>query len=294
MKNNQPKYPLYVVSKGRWDTRLTSEALCKQEVKHNIVIEEQEYKKYKKNINHRYAKLLVLDTKYQDEYDTCDDLGNTRSKGPGPARNFAWQHSIDNGHDWHWVMDDNIRIFLRFTKNRFIPAYTGAFWKAMEDFITRYENVGMGGPEYYMFIVRRNKYKPFRINTRIYSCNFIRNDLPYRWRGRYNEDTILSLDMLKEKWATIIFHTFLQEKMPTHVIKGGNTKEFYEKEGTLPKSKMQVAVHPDVSKLVSRFGRWHHKVDYAKFKTRPKLRKDIKIQKGNNEYGMVQKEHRAR
>ena len=291
---NQPKYPLYIVSKGRWDIPLTSEALCGQEVKHNIVIENQEYKQYKNNINHDYANLLVLDPKYQDEYDTCDDLGDTKSKGLGAARNFAWQHSIDNGHDWHWVMDDNINLFIRLTQNRYIPTYSGGFWRAMEDFMTRYENLGMGGPEYYMFITRRKKYKPFRLNTRIYSCNFIRNSLPYRWRGRYNEDTILSLDMLKDKWCTMIFHTFLQWKQTTQTVKGGNTKEFYEKEGTLAKSKMQVAVHPDVSELVWKYNRWHHKVDYAKFKTRPKLRKDIKIQKGNNEYGMTIKQHRER
>jgi hypothetical protein len=291
---NQPKYPLYVVSKGRWDTRLTSEALCGQEVQHNIVIENQEYKQYKNNINHKYAKLLVLDPKYQDEYDTCDDLGDTKSKGPGAARNFAWEHSIDNGHDWHWVMDDNINLFIRFNMNRYIPTYSGGFWRAMEDFMCRYENVAMGGPEYYMFITRRKKYKPFRLNTRIYSCNFIRNDVPFRWRGRYNEDTILSLDMLKEKWCTMIFHTFLQWKLPTQTVKGGNTKEFYEKEGTLAKSKMQVAVHPDVSELVWKYNRWHHKVDYARFKTVPKLKKGIVIPKGNNEYGMTIKQHRER
>ena len=256
-----------------------------------MIVEEPQYDDYAKYTDE--DKLLILPEKYKKEYDTFWKDEDQRT-GPGPARNFAWDHSISEGYQWHWVMDDNINLFIRLTQNRYIPTYSGGFWRAMEDFMTRYENLGMGGPEYYMFITRRKKYKPFRLNTRIYSCNFIRNSLPYRWRGRYNEDTILSLDMLKEKWCTMVFHTFLQWKLPTQTVKGGNTKEFYEKEGTLAKSKMQVAVHPDVSELVWKYNRWHHKVDYARFKTVPKLKKGIVIPKGSNEYGMTIKQHRER
>ena len=39
-----PKYPLYIVSKGRADTRLTSKALEYMKVPYSIVIEKQEYK----------------------------------------------------------------------------------------------------------------------------------------------------------------------------------------------------------------------------------------------------------
>jgi hypothetical protein len=117
-----------------------------------------------------------------------------------------------------------------------------------------------------MFIAAKQKYPPFVLNTRIYSCNFIRNDIPYRWRGRYNEDTDLSLRILKDGWCTVQFNVFIQKKINTQKIAGGNTKEFYAEEGTLPKSKMQVKLHPDVSKLVIRFNRWHHHVDYRQFK----------------------------
>jgi hypothetical protein len=61
------------------------------------------------------------------------------------------------------------------------------------------------------------------------------------------------------------FNTFLQEKITTQYIKGGNTAEFYAKEGTLPKSEMLVRLHPDVARLVWRFGREHHYVDYTPF-----------------------------
>ncbi len=126
------------------------------------------------------------------------------------------------------------------------------------------------------------------MNTRIYSCNLIRNDIPYRWRGRYNEDTDLSLRVLKDGWCTIQFNAFLQDKARTQSIKGGCNSEFYEREGTLPKSKMQVALHPDVSRLVRKFGRWHHEVDYGPFKKNKLIRKpNTEAKSGIDNYGMT-------
>ena len=300
-KDLQPQFPLYIPSKGRHEYMITSKQLSLMGVKHYVVVEPQQVSDYEKAV--REMKLLTtvlpLDMSYKDKYELCDGFGLTKSTGPGPARNFAWEHSISNGYKWHWVMDDNIRSFRRLNNNEKVKCESPAFWKAMEDFCLRYTNVGMAGPNYYMFAPARTKQPPFITNTRIYSCNLIRNDIPFRWRGRYNEDTIISLDMLKAGWCTIQFNAFLQEKMPTQVVKGGNTEEFYHKEGTvqkgqkyadtgtIAKSKMQVAVHPDVSKLVWKFNRWHHSVDYTPFKNQKLIKKsDINISNTVNNYGM--------
>jgi hypothetical protein len=164
-------------------------------------------------------------------------------------------------------MDDNIRGFWRLEDNRKIRARDATTLRCMEDFCLRYRNVAMAGPNYYMFASRKSKMPPFVMNTRIYSCNLIRNDVPFRWRGRYNEDTDLSLRMLKAGWCTIQFNAFLQWKMPTQLVKGGNTKEFYEKEGTEPKSMMIARMHPDVVRVAWRFGRCHHYAKYRVFRT---------------------------
>ena len=286
MSKNNPKYPLYIVSKGRADSRLTSKALEKMNTPYFIVIEKQEYDDYAAVINPK--KILILPEKYQEEYDVFDDLGRTKSTGPGAARNFVWEHSTASGCKWHWVMDDNIQMFLRMNKNLQIPVSNGAIFRAMEDFCERYENVSMAGPNYYMFVPRKSKVPPFIKNTRIYSCNLIKNDTPFRWRGRYNEDTDLSLRMLKAGWCTIQFNAFMQLKTTTQVLRGGNSKEFYDKEGTKPKSQMQVDMHPDVSKIVWKFGRWHHHVDYTSFKNINLIKKaDYKTKKKVKNYGMT-------
>ena len=283
----QPSFPVYIVSKGRsaHGSRLTSRYLEAMGVPYFIVVEEQEYADYAAVIDP--AKVLVLDKAYQRDYDTFDRLGDTKGKGPGPARNFAWDHSIAGGHAWHWVMDDNIHGFYRMNRNTKIKLADGTGFRVMEDFVLRYKNVGMAGPAYEMFAPRRQKQPPFILNTRIYSCNLIRNSLPFRWRGRYNEDTDLSLRILKAGLCTIQFVAFLQNKMGTQIVKGGNTAEFYAKEGTLAKSQMQVAMHPDVSRLVWKFGRAHHQVDYSPFRKNRLIRRDdITIPAGINEYGM--------
>jgi hypothetical protein len=296
-----PRFPLYIVSKGRHEYMVTSRVLSSIGVEHSIVVEPKEVEAYEAAVRDRglLARVVPLDMTYKSKYETCDDLGLSRSTGPGPARNFAWDHSIASGHEWHWVMDDNIRSFRRLNKNEKVKVADGAIFRAMEDFVLRYENVSMAGPNYFMFASARAPQPPFITNTRIYSCNLIRNDVPFRWRGRYNEDTILSLDMLKRRWCTVQFNAFLQEKMQTQALRGGNTGEFYHKEGkrepgkkytdtgTLAKSQMQVKVHPDVSKIVWRYGRIHHLVDYRKFKSNILIRKpEVKIPEAENEFGM--------
>lgn len=285
----QPSAPIYVVSKGRADTRLTVKALERMRVPYRIIVEEQEREMYEAVIEP--SNVLVLDPKYQAVYDTFDDLGDTKSKGPGAARNFAWDHSIEHGHAWHWVMDDNIREFYRLNRNHKVPLADGTGFAVMEAFAQRFRNVGMAGPNYAFFAKRKQKLRPFITNTRIYSCNLIRNDVPMRWRGRYNEDTDLSLRMLKSGWCTIQFNAYLQSKMRTQTMNGGNTAEFYADEGTRAKSEMQVRMHPDVSRVTHRFGRKHHFVDYTGFQAlKLWLRDDIDLDAEANEFGMMLRE----
>jgi hypothetical protein len=198
-----PRFPLYVVSKGRHKNMMTSRALTTMGVRHFVIVEPSELDAYRKAAVGLLAEVIPLDMSYKATYELLDDLGLTKSTGPGPARNFCWDHSIAAGYDWHWIMDDNIAAFHRFNDNLKVKCHSASWWNAMEDFATRYQSVAMVGPNYTMFAKRRVVIPPFVMNTRIFSCNLIRNDVPFRWRGRYNEDTILSLDMLKAGWCTM-------------------------------------------------------------------------------------------
>ena len=285
-----PRSPVYIVSKGRWDTRQTSKAFERMGVPYRIVVEEQEYDQYCSVI--APEKVLVLPAKYKEEYDTFDQLGDAKSKGPGAARNFCWDHSISLGAKWHWVLDDNIPAFGRINRNLYVHVASGTIFRCAEDFVDRYENVAIAGFNYDFFAKTRTLIPPYVLNTRIYSTLLIRNDIPYRWRGRYNEDTDLSLRALKDGWCTVQFNAFIQEKATTQTVKGGNTKEFYAHEGTFNKSKMLEDMHPDVAKVVKKFNRWHHTVNYKPFKGNKLIRKaGIQVLDRVNNYGMILVDH---
>jgi hypothetical protein len=282
----QPQFPIFIPTLSRYDSRLTIKALQRMGIeKWYAVVEPQEYEMYASVITKEH--ILTLDMAYKQSYQTLDALGTAKSTGSGPARNFIWDTSINMGYPWHWIMDDNIVRFLRYTNNLRYEVLDGAFFRVLEDFCLRYENVGMAGPNYEMFVPRKQKHSPVVFNTRIYSCNLIRNDIPYRWRGRYNEDTILSLDMLRDGWCTALFNTFQQKKLTTQTVKGGNTDTIYVG-GTYPKSKMLVDLYPEYARHAHKFGRDHHHVDYRPFRRNQVKRKDgIMIPEGPNEYGMA-------
>lgn len=275
-----PRYPIYVISKGRWESRLTVKALEKMCVPYHVVVEPQEYDEYAKVVDPENIYVLPF-----------SNLG----QGSIPARNWVWEHSISLGVERHWILDDNLSRFHRINRNRYHPVASGTIFKVAEDFVDRYENVALAGFDYEMFIIRKDKFSPFRLNTRIYSNILIKNDIPYRWRGRYNEDTDLSLRILKDGWCTILFMAFMVTKITTMLMKGGNTDELYRQDngfdGRLEMARSLVEQHPDVTKITWKWGRWQHQVDYRYFK-RNKLRrkKGLIILDRVNDYGMVLKD----
>jgi hypothetical protein len=270
-----PNYPVYIISKGRWESRLTSKALEKMQVPYHIVIEPQEYDSYSAVIDKN--KILVL---------PFSNLG----QGSIPARNWVWEHSISIRAERHWILDDNISSFRRYYHNDRILVLDGTLFKVIEDFVNRYENIALSGFQYTMFAVTQitsNK-PPVQFNTRIYSCILIKNDIPYRWRGRYNEDTDLSLRVLKDGWCTALFNKFLCDKKATLTMKGGNTDELYKGDGRLLMAQSLQKQHPDVVKITRKWGRWQHQVDYRPFKGNKLIKKEgIVIPEGVNNYGMV-------
>jgi hypothetical protein len=263
-------------------------------VPHYIIIEPQDLQPYKDALtNFGLSGVTLLVAPFSNHGD-----------GPGRARNWAWDHSISIGADAHWVLDDNISDFYRLHRNERIRVESGVFFKVMEDFFDRYENLYIAGPQYRFFIAPNQKYPPYVANTRIYSCLLIRNDCKHRWRGRYNEDTDICLRVLKDGDCTVQFNAFLQGKVATQTIKGGNTAEFYHKEfvendkelegkrynekGTINKSQMLADMHPDVARVVWKYGRWHHYVDYSSFKkNKLVLKPGIELPEGVNNYGMT-------
>jgi hypothetical protein len=255
------RYPLYVISKGRADCCLTARFLMRDKVPFALVVEPQEAELYAA----RFGDTRVLMLPFSN-------LG----LGSIPARNWVWEHAKAAGHERHWILDDNIYAIERRFEGRRIRCNADLALGSVEDFIDRYENIAIGGLNYHMFAPGHRAIKPFVANVHVYSCLLIRNDLEYRWRGRYNEDTDLCLQVLAGGWCTVLVATFLIHKVATMKMKGGNTDHLYAGDGRLRMARSLERMWPGVVTTRRRFHRAQHVIDNAwkHFTTPLKLRAD--------------------
>ena len=90
------KYPIYIISKGRFENPITANEFEKAGIDYFIAVEPQEKDEYIKALGEK--RVLVL---------PFANLG----LGSYPARNFCWEHSKQQGFKYHWLFDDNIRGF---------------------------------------------------------------------------------------------------------------------------------------------------------------------------------------
>lgn len=274
------RYPICIPSKGRADCQKTGKVLDRMGVSYRFFVEETEYDAYCARLGE--SKVVRL---------PFHDLGS----GSVPARNFIWEWAKERDYKRHWTLDDNITNFSRCTNNRRLQVKGGGFFKAMEDFVDRYKNIAMAGPHDQNFVPDRDpNVAPFLLNSRVYSCILLDTNLPHRWRGRYNEDTDLSLRLLKDGYCTLLFRALYMNKAATvgskggSPLKGGNTDNVYNTDDyRLAFAESLREQHLDVVNVVWKFNRWHHQVDYSPFqKNRLKLRSDVTKNLAVNDYGI--------
>ena len=278
--DTDPKYPIYIVSKGRsWMHRThTSFWLSAMRVHHYICVEPSDFENYSNCILNQseYCHILQMDMEYKKLYNTLSDrLGNINSTGSGAARNFCADYSRKNGFHWCWILDDNVRGFYRIWRGRKIFSFTPEIFCSLERFVERYTNIGLAGLNYSMFLVNQDQRPPYVTNSKVYSFGLWNLDCPFvAQEGRYNEDVIQSLKILEQGWCTVQWNLYTGNKLRTQTCKGGNTEEIYGKEfgGTFSKTQMLVERFPQYAKLVWKFSRWHHVVDYTSFTQKLKIK----------------------
>lgn len=250
---SKPIYPIYIISKGRYEKTLTADNFEASGIDYLIAVEPQEAELYAKKLGkHR---VLVL---------PFSNLG----VGSFPARNYCWEHAKAQGHKYHWLFDDNIQDWKKWIngKRKAIQDLRPAFL-----YVEKYcekTNIDILGFEEPNFVVRVPK-KPFKNNCHVYSAMLIKNSLPYRWRLKYNEDVDLCLQVLHNGGTTASCVYYMADKVSTSAkMKGGNQDELYkgnDPRKKLLKAKMLEKVWPQYAKTVIRFNRIHHFVDWKVF-----------------------------
>jgi hypothetical protein len=267
-----PKYPVFVPTKGRHKTPYTIKALQRLGVPFTAVIEQQEYDQYAPVAGEE--NIIVLP--HQD-------------KGLTVTRNWIWdyaQHELQT--PYFWTIDDNVRAFYRLHQNIKYYLTSGVCFRAIEDFAERYENLAITGMQYEKFAPRRQKHPPLVLNTRVYSNMLIKADTPFRNETFYNDDTDLCIRVLKAGYCTALFYPFLAEKITTLTVKGGMTDYYEQTNKRLEFAQELQRAHPDVVKIVWKYNRWHHQVNYRPFRANRLIKRPgVEIPEGVNNYGMV-------
>jgi hypothetical protein len=181
-------------------------------------------------------------------------------------RNYAWNDAESKGFSHHWCLDDNIKGFFYRNRGEILPfKNTGISFYFIEEYIKQYPNVYQAGMNYNHLTPKGGNRTVIIKNSRVYSCVLNRHYDDIRWRGKYNEDTDLSLRILKDGKSTMNFQIFLCGKQSTGSMKGGNQEIAYQGTGFDDKVDELIMRHPDVATKVIKYKRTHHKVDYSKF-----------------------------
>ncbi len=252
-------YPVYIISKGRYEKTLTADNFEKSGIDYLIAVEPQEYELYCKKLSNKRVLKLPF-----------SNLG----LGSYPARNFCWEHAKANGYKYHWLFDDNIKEWRKWVNGKRIKIENVTSALLFVESYTKKISADILGFEEPNFSVIPPK-KPFKNNCHVYSAMLIKNDLPYRWRLKYNEDVDLCLQVLHNGGSTVSCVYYLADKISTATkMKGGNQTELYQ--GNAPKknllkAKMLEAVWPQYAKTVIRFGRHHHLIDWKQFKIKKSI-----------------------
>ena len=264
----RPAFPVYIPTKGRPTNQKTAAALIQLGFRPRLVVEEAEADAYQ--AGNPECDVLVWPKSYMDDYERTSDLDPHPTTGA--AHNFAWDHAREDGYTHHWIMDDNIRRFYirRNRQARVVGVADPFVWH--ENFALRWRN--LAGLSLAMRAFMGGGSAPLMINTRLYCATLYRNDLHeygIRWRRGLNDDTIVSLDILKTGyWCTAESRMLGIDKIGTSRkgrLKGGMT-DFYAKGGFIRKSAELVRVHPDCCRTEVRYNRVHDVADFSGFTQR--------------------------
>jgi glycosyltransferase involved in cell wall biosynthesis len=265
MEKIEVRYPIFVPSKGRAKSLLTSKMFLQDGVPFRLVVEPQEVDAYAAEVGSEHVISLP-----------------ENNRGLVYSRNWIKDYATSEGHARHWQFDDDIVAMIRTHGGRKLYCASNLALAAAEDFVDRYENAVLASFNSEFFVAwvvdgtTRQMWPPFYRNARCYTCFLIDNRITNRWRGRANEDTDMSLQVLADGQCTILFNAFSIRTPVTMSRPGGQMNAAYMGEGRLAMAREMERYWPGTVEVYRRFGRSQHHVkhEWQRFDTPLKLRAD--------------------
>lgn len=276
------KYPIYVLSKGRYSDLSFPNATCmtleEMKLEYTLVLMTDEVEQYKQTLEKYNCKKCI----------NIISIDDNKGLGGTPQRNLAWDDAKKRKFSKHWILDDNIHGYYYFNRRQQIQIKSGVVFRDVENFVDNiHEKVGLAAHSYKFEVRDTEMRNPIILNGKTFSSILVNHSLldmcNVKWRLKYNEDIDLGLQTLTNGFMTLGFEYFISGKLSTPQNKEGGNREIYlnyEKQGF--KNKLECIMkewgHIDglikktYKKLKTKTGielREHHDVDWGRFK--PKL-----------------------
>ena len=260
---------IYIISKGR--PQCTT-ARTLQKIKYPgewyIVCgnNDETIDEYRNNFGNE--KILVFDWYEEIKHtDTLDNFGfDNIPSGACPVRNATQRIAKERGENRCWQLDDDYNSFARYDprvqKNKTIK--NGAvLWNTMYNIAKFGYSIGAANVGFSLSTIEACPGNRKNFSKRVFNAHNMPVDGFVKWRGRLNDDVINALDVLHQARLEFQFKYLSITTTPTQTEAGGLT-EYYKAVGTVRKTAYAVLIDPKVVKLVTRFGRYHHKAEWKK------------------------------
>lgn len=259
---------VYIISKGRPQCT-TAKTLTKMDYPGEWFIvcgnNDETIPEYQK----RWGKDRILIFDWYEEVKRSNLLDNfgveNMSSGAVPVRNATMKIARDRGEIRHWQFDDDYSQFRetnkQMTKN---VKCTGKSFEHRLNLIATFAhqakltNIGFAlGMESFP-----NKAKGF--GSRVFNAHNMPTDEKFTyWKSRMNDDLINAIETYQKGGKEMAVRFLCLILAPTQSEKGGNT-DIYQQSGTVRKTAYAILQDPKNVKLVIKYGRYHHKVNWSK------------------------------
>ena len=261
---------MYIISKGRPECR-TAQTLTKMRYPGEWFIvcgtNDETIQEYRDNWGEH---VLAFDwAKEVERTDTLDNFGfETMASGACPVRNATRRISWERGELRHWQFDDDytgfVHIDLERRKN--VKFDDG---REFEDWLCSIAEFGHAAGMRNIGFPPTSETFPDHALTfgpRVFNAHNLPSDprLFIPWVGRMNDDTINAINCWRTPGAYEMSVRCMGMNMPPTQSEKGGLSALYKAEGTVRKSAYPVLVAPSAAKLVVRFGRYHHRIDWKR------------------------------
>lgn len=218
--HRDPTYPICVLSYKRANKYgRTHLLLTKMKIKHYLFIEPSQRSDYEKWYDSEFCELVVYGSDLSDE-----NMGGT------PARNFILDWGNFHNFERVWMLDDNIKGYLRLYQGQKYQINSPVIFTHIEDYVERYDNVGAVSHNFNPFVREGDFRKCIVKNDKSYSSMLLPTNPDVRFRYKHQEDNLMSIEFIEKGYCNLCFNSVCYDKNTSGQDGGGNRESIYKVE----------------------------------------------------------------